>query len=75
MFQFRYLGSISEQLESFLLDYYQHRDLPSLIAIDDDPKPFSLLNKIINERSKSKIEIREPKRGELKCGLFTVTDN
>ena len=75
IFEFYAVGPLNEQLESFLLDYYQHRDAPALIAIDDDPSPFMLIQKILSERSKSNIMLRQPKRGELKSWLTMARQN
>jgi len=75
IYEFNAIGPLNEQLESFLLDYYDHRDAPALIAIDDDPSPFVLVQKILTERSKKKIVLRQPKRGELKSWLTMARQN
>jgi excinuclease ABC subunit C len=75
IFQFRSMGPLYEQLQSFMLDYYQKRDCPKIIAIDDDPKPFDLVQKILNERSQIKIELKQPKRGELKSWMTMARQN
>lgn len=74
-FQIRALAAWEDELSSFLLEFYSYREIPPLIVIDEDSANFDALSAILNDRSSTKTEIRQPKRGELKSWLTMARQN
>ena len=53
-----------EILESFLYQFYSDKDMPPKILINQNPKYFKEVEKILNSKSNIKTKILEPKTGE-----------
>ena len=54
----------NEILESFLFQFYSDKDIPPKILINDNPKNFREVEKILNLKSDRKTKILQPKTGE-----------
>jgi len=54
----------NEILESFLYQFYFDKDVPPKILVNQNPKYFKSVEKILNTKSNSKIKILQPKTGE-----------
>lgn len=75
IFQFQLISSWREPIESFLLDYYQHRDIPNIISFDEECDFLTCCADVLSERANKKIVIKQPKRGELKSWLSMARQN
>ncbi|MBF0198117.1 MAG: excinuclease ABC subunit UvrC [Planctomycetes bacterium] len=74
-FQQRSMSLWREELPTFLLEYYSHREVAKLISVDDDFEEREDLIGILRDRSGVPCDIRQPKRGELKSWLSMARQN
>jgi excinuclease ABC subunit C len=64
-----------EEMPSFLIELYSHRDPPKRILIDDDLTEPTALENLLSQRAGYKVQITQPQRGELKSWLSMARQN
>ena len=74
-FQLRALQLWSEELPSFLIELYSHRECPKKILIDDEIEGEEQIQLILSDRAGYKVELGIPQRGELKSWLTMARQN
>jgi excinuclease ABC subunit C len=74
-FQQRAMQSWLEEMPSFLIELYSHRDPPKRILIDDDLTEPTALENLLSQRAGYKVQITQPQRGELKSWLSMARQN
>lgn len=74
-FQQRAMQSWLDELPSFLIELYSHREPPKKIIIDDDLEEADGLADILSQRAGYKVQITQPQRGELKSWLSMARQN
>jgi len=74
-FQQRALQLWSEELPSFLIELYSHREAPKKIYVDEELDAKEKLSELLSQRSGYKVEVSQPLRGELRSWLSMARQN